>query len=88
MTNNNSSTIHRKFQGIVTSAKMDKTITVRIDRRIRHPKYGKIYTVSKKMKAHDEKNQAHVGDKVEIVEIRPVSKTKKWRYLRTISSTT
>jgi small subunit ribosomal protein S17 len=83
---NNSSPIHRKFQGIVISTKMDKTIVVRIDRRIRHPKYGKIYTVSKKMKAHDEKNQAQVGDKVEIVENRPLSKTKRWRYLRTIST--
>ncbi|MBU1180234.1 30S ribosomal protein S17 [Patescibacteria group bacterium] len=71
----------KKFKGIVVSDKMDKTIVVRIDRRISHPKYKKAYTVSKKYKVHDEKNQYKVGDRVVFIGCRPYSKDKKWRAL-------
>lgn len=79
------STVHRKLQGTVISTKMEKTIVVRVDRKVRHPKYGKIYTTSKKYKAHDEHGKAHVGDVVEITETRPLSSQKRWRYLRTVT---
>ena len=65
--------------GIVVSDKMDKTIVVRVDTRVKHPLYGKIIRSSKKFKAHDENNEAHIGDKVLIVETRPLSKDKNWR---------
>ncbi len=77
--------IKRKLQGTVVSNKMEKTITVRVDRKIKHPKYGKIYSVSKKYKAHDEKKAANLGDIVEIREIRPLSKDKRWMYVKTIT---
>jgi small subunit ribosomal protein S17 len=75
----------RRLQGTVVSTKMEKTITVRIDRKVKHPKYGKIYSVSKKFKAHDEKGVANMGDVVEIAEIRPLSTDKRWMYVRTIT---
>jgi len=65
-------------QGIVVSDKMQKTIVVRIDRRVRHAEYGKIITRSNKYKAHDEKSEAKTGDRVEIVQTRPISKDKRW----------
>lgn len=70
-----------KFDGIVVSDKMDKTITVRVDRVKMQPKYKKRYTVSKKYKVHDEKNQFKEGDKVSFIECRPMSKDKRWRAL-------
>ena len=72
-------TIKRKFEGVVVSDKMDKTIVVRIDRIKVHPKYGKRYKVSRKYKVHDEKNQFKAGDKVMFIECRPLSKDKRWR---------
>lgn len=76
-------TVERKSRksriGIVVSDKMDKTIVVRVDTRVKHPLYGKIIRSSKKFKAHDENNEAHIGDKVLIVETRPLSKDKNWR---------
>jgi len=66
----------KSFTGIVTSDKADKTITVTVTSRETHPLYGKQYTVSRKYAAHDEKNAAKQGDKVVIVESRPVSKSK------------
>ena len=66
----------RKLTGVVTSDVQDKTITVAVSRSVTHPVYGKRYTVTKKFAAHDEKNEAHVGDKVEISETRPMSKRK------------
>lgn len=66
----------KTLTGIVTSDSRDKTITVTVTSRETHPIYKKQYTVSRKYQAHDEKNEAHVGDKVQISEIRPVSKTK------------
>lgn len=67
--------------GQVVSDKMDKTIVVRVETRIRHPLYGKIIKTSKKYKAHDEKNEARIGDKVRLMETRPLSKDKRWRLL-------
>ena len=65
--------------GVVVSDAMDKTVVVQAERRIAHPVYGKIMRRSKKYYAHDEKNEAKKGDKVVIVETRPLSKTKRWR---------
>lgn len=67
--------------GIVVSDKMDKTVVVRVESKVRHPLYGKIIRSSKKFKAHDEENQAKMGDKVLIMETRPLSKDKCWRVL-------
>ena len=69
----------KKMTGVVTSDVQDKTIVVTITRRVTHPIYGKQYTVSRKISAHDEKNQAHIGDRVDIVETRPISKNKSWK---------
>lgn len=68
----------KKLVGTVASDRVNKTIVVSVSRRVTHPVYGKQYTVTKRFAAHDEKNKAHVGDKVEIVEIKPVSKTKSF----------
>jgi small subunit ribosomal protein S17 len=65
--------------GSVTSDKMDKTIVVNVERRFAHPLYGRQVTRHRKYYAHDEGNQAHVGDVVRIVETRPLSKNKRWR---------
>jgi small subunit ribosomal protein S17 len=74
----------KKLVGVVSSDVRDKTITVTVTRRETHPIYGKQYTVSRKFTAHDEDNKAHKGDKVEIMEIRPVSKTKSWGLSRVV----
>jgi len=58
---------------------MDKTVVVRVETRVRHPLYGRIIKQSKKYKAHDENNESHIGDKVKIMETRPLSKEKRWR---------
>ena len=71
--------VRRTLTGHVVSDKMDKTVTVLIERRVTHPLYGKIVTRSKKYHAHDEKNECHPGDLVTIEECRPLSKTKSWR---------
>ena len=76
---------HRKIrQGIVFSDKMDKTITVAVENRKRHPVYNKIMTSTTKLKAHDDKNEAAKGDFVEIMETRPLSATKRWRLVRIV----
>ncbi len=67
------------LQGIVVSDKMEKTIVVEITMRKRHPLYKKYVTSSKRIKAHDEKNDAHTGDTVTVVESRPLSRDKRWR---------
>ena len=64
--------------GVVVSDKMDKTVVVKIDRLKMHAKYKKKYKISKKYKAHDAENEFKIGDKVEIVEVKPMSKEKKW----------
>lgn len=68
----------RILKGVVVSDKMKKTVVVRVSRFVEHPRYKKFYQVSKKYKAHDEENKYKVGDKVEIVETRPISKDKKF----------
>ncbi len=65
--------------GVVSSDKMDKTVVVTIKNRVRHPLYGKIINRTVKYKAHDENNECRVGDKVSIMETRPISKEKRWR---------
>ncbi|MBX2877078.1 MAG: 30S ribosomal protein S17 [Saprospiraceae bacterium] len=65
--------------GVVTSNKMDKTIAVSVERRLQHPIYGKFVKKSKKFIAHDEQNQCSIGDRVRIMETRPLSKRKRWR---------
>ena len=70
--------------GIVVSDAMDKTVVVRIDRAFRHPLYGKTVRRSKKLAAHDEANEAHVGDRVRVVETRPLSKSKRWRLVEIV----
>ena len=74
----------RKMIGRVIRDKMDKTITVLIERRTLHPIYQKYVSQSKKMKAHDEKNEAKIGDTVKIIECRPVSKDKTWNLLEIV----
>ncbi len=76
----------RKRVGTVASDVQDKTIIVAVARRVTHPVYGKQYTVTKRFAAHDEKNDAHVGDKVELVETRPISKSKTWKLNRIIET--
>lgn len=70
--------------GVVVSDKMDKTITVQIKTRVRHPLYGKIMNQSSKLKAHDEKNECGIGDTVRVMETRPLSATKRWRLVEII----
>ncbi len=74
----------RFLKGIVVSDKMDKTIVVSVSRIKKHPKYKKRYKVNKKYKAHDEKNEFKIGDKVIIKESRPISKDKRWRVVNKI----
>jgi small subunit ribosomal protein S17 len=65
--------------GVVTSNKMNKSIVVAVERKVKHPKYGKFIKMTSKFMAHDEKNECGVGDKVMIAETRPLSKNKRWR---------
>ncbi len=71
----------RVLQGVVLSNKMDKTVTVLVERRVMHPVYRKFIRSSKKYHAHDEENRCREGDRVRIEECRPLSKTKSWRVL-------
>ena len=75
----------RSKQGTVISDTNDKTIVIKVDRAVRHPIYKKNYRVSKKFHAHDEKNEAQVGDVVEIVESKPISKKKTWKLEKILS---
>jgi small subunit ribosomal protein S17 len=70
--------------GVVVSDKMDRTVVVRIDRQMRHPLYKKIVRRSSKLAAHDERNDAHVGDTVRVMETRPISKNKRWRVIEIV----
>lgn len=65
--------------GVVSSSSMDKSITITVERKLRHPIYGKFVKKSNKLMAHDEKNECNVGDTVKIMETRPLSKRKRWR---------
>ena len=69
-------------EGVVVSNKMKKTVVVRVERVYRHPLYQKVIRAAKKFKAHDELGQCRVGDRVEIIETRPLSADKRWRVLR------
>jgi small subunit ribosomal protein S17 len=70
--------------GVVVSDAMDKTVMVRIDRQVRHALYGKTVRRSSKLAAHDETNDAHVGDTVRVMETKPLSKTKRWRVVEIV----
>lgn len=70
--------------GVVTSNKMDKTITVAVERKVKHPIYGKFVKKTTRFHAHDEKNEASIGDIVRIMETRPLSKTKRWRLVEVV----
>ena len=72
--------------GEVVSAKMDKTVVVRVDTTMRHPRYEKVIKRSKRFYAHDPSNSAKEGDKVTIMEVRPLSKTKRWRIMENAAS--
>ncbi|MBX3641122.1 MAG: 30S ribosomal protein S17 [Nitrosomonas sp.] len=84
----NNQSFKRTFTGKITSNKTDKTLTVLVNRRVKHPLYGKIITRSKKYHVHDENNEGQIGDIVLIEETKPVSKTKTWRLVRFISKAT
>ncbi len=83
-----STTTERKSRksriGLVVSDKMDKTITVTVERKVKHPMYGKFVKKTKKFHAHDENGAAGIGDVVRIMETRPLSKTKRWRLVEII----
>ncbi len=70
--------------GVVSSNKMDKTITVSVERKVKHPLYGKFVKKSTSFHAHDEKNECSIGDTVKIMESRPLSKTKRWRLVEVV----
>ena len=71
--------------GVVSSNKMDKTITVDVERKVKHPLYGKFVKKTTKFHAHDEKNECSIGDTVKIMESRPMSKTKRWRLVEVVA---
>ena len=70
--------------GVVTSNKMSKTITVAVERKVKHPIYGKFVKKTSKFHAHDDKNECSIGDTVKIMETRPLSKTKRWRLVEIV----
>ena len=82
------STIERNLRkiriGVVSSNKMDKSITVKVERKVKHPLYGKFVKKSTKFHAHDEKNECTIGDTVRIMETRPLSKSKRWRLVEVV----
>lgn len=75
---------NRTLQGRVVSDKMNKTVTVLIERRVKHPLYGKFVRRSTKVHAHDENNDCQMGDVVVVEQCRPLSKTKKWRFIKLV----
>jgi small subunit ribosomal protein S17 len=76
--------IRKTKTGVVSSSKMTKTITVAVERKVKHPIYGKFVKKTTKFHAHDEKSEANPGDVVKIMETRPISKTKRWRLVEII----
>ena len=86
--NTNTATDSRNLRktriGVVTSNKMTKTITVAVERKVKHPIYGKFVKKTTRFHAHDEKNEASIGDVVRIMETRPMSKTKRWRLVEIV----
>ena len=79
MENTATRNLRKERIGVVTSDKMDKTITVSVERKVKHPMYGKFVKMTKKFHAHDENNDCGIGDTVRIMEARPWSKSKNWR---------
>ena len=79
MTETTKEALTRTLDGVVTSNKMDKTVTVLVERKVKHPLYGKIVKKTYKLQAHDENNDAKIGDTVRVMETRPLSKDKRWR---------
>ena len=77
-------TIRKTRVGLVVSDKMQKTVVVAIERRVAHPVYGKMMTLTTRLKAHDEENTAKTGDTVRIAETRPLSKDKRWRVVEIV----
>lgn len=77
-------TDNRTLQGRVVSDKMDKTITVLVERRVKHPLYGKFVRRSTKVHAHDENNECQIGDVVVVEQCRPLSKTKTWKFTKLV----
>ena len=84
MTNTETAKLTRTLTGTVTSDKMDKTITIAVKYRVRHPLYGKIMNRTTKIKAHDENNECGIGDTVRVMETRPLSHDKRWRLVEII----
>jgi len=76
--------LRKQKTGVVTSDKMDKSIVVSVERKVKHPKYGKFIKKTTKFMAHDEANNAHTGDTVRIMETRPLSKNKNWRLVEVL----
>ena len=74
--------LRRERQGVVLSNRMQKTVVIAVERTVRHPRYGKYFKRRAKVKAHDEKNECRIGDRVLIVESRPLSREKRWRVSR------
>ena len=74
----------RRLVGVVTSNKMQKTVVVQVDRKVRHPLYEKFISKRTKLYAHDENNEAKIGDVVEVAQTRPISKLKSWRVVRVV----
>jgi len=84
MTEQQTTKVARTLTGKVVSDKMDKTVTVLVERRVKHPMYGKVIRLSKKYHAHDPSNDCKEGDTVEIAECRPISRTKAWAVARVV----
>ena len=83
-TSNDTRAARKVREGTVVSDKMEKTVVVAVVERVRHPKYGKFMMRTKKLYAHDEANDAHTGDKVRVMETRPISKNKRWRVVEVL----
>jgi len=81
---NNQVLVKKERVGVVTSNLMDKSIVITVERKVKHPKYGKFIKKSSKFVAHDEKNECNIGDIVRVRECRPLSKTKNWRLIEII----
>ena len=84
MTENTERNVRKVRDGVVVSSKMDRSIVVAVVERVRHPKYNKFVKRTKKLYAHDETNDAREGDKVRVMETRPMSKTKRWRLVEIV----
>jgi small subunit ribosomal protein S17 len=84
MENTTRTTLRKTRVGKVISDKMDKTVVVAIEEHVKHPKYGKVMKRTVKIHVHDEKNECGIGDKIEVMETRPLSATKRWRLVEII----